>query len=192
MNESFMDVKKSVFRPLTFGNTSNSKQVSVGLVAGILIFSCIVLGSCTGGSMLSTKNSPKNGELSPVVPKEPVALYYDFDDVLVPKELSVISDSTVVVSTPGYTSGILSLKGRIEINSLFNFFNANMQKDNWNIVSQIKSPASNIMIFHKSSRWAVITLREKEFYTYVEIGVAPSLAETVPGVGQPHETLLFD
>ena len=159
--------------------------------AVVMLGVLMILGGCSEG-MLSTQSSTEEGSLASAIPKEPIALYYDFDDILIPKDLAVINESTVVVSTPGYTSGILSLKGRIEINSLFNFFNANMQKDNWNIVSQIKSPASNIMIFHKSSRWAVITLREKEFYTYVEIGVAPSLVETVSGADQSLGTPLFE
>lgn len=147
----------------------------------MLFFSMVLVSGCTTmNNMFVTKNSKKTGTATSAV-RGASALYYDFDDVLVPRDMTVLNDSTVVVSTPGYTSGILTLRGRIEINSLFNFFNNNMQKDNWNIVSQIKSPASNIMIYHKASRWAVITLREKEFYTYAEIGVAPAIAEGVPG-----------
>ncbi|SLM30346.1 putative lipoprotein [Desulfamplus magnetovallimortis] len=157
----------------------------------MVLFSLVFFSGCSS-NMAADKNSRTSATPSPAVSREPTALYYDFDDVLVPKDLAVVNESTVVVSTPGYTSGILTLKGRIEINSLFNFFNNNMQKDNWDVVSQIKSPASTIMIFHKSSRWAVITLREKEFYTYAEIGVAPAVAETVPGVQPLGESTLFE
>jgi hypothetical protein len=55
-----------------------------------------------------------------------------------------------------------------------------MIKDNWNMISNIKSPASTIMIFQKESRWAVITIREKDFNTYVEVGVAPTLGKVEP------------
>ena len=61
-------------------------------------------------------------------------------------------------------------------------------KDNWNIVSQIKSPSSTIMIFQKAARWAVITIRAKDFYTYVEVGVAPTLDKA----GIPAESELFN
>ena len=142
------------------------------LIPFCLSFLALALLGCAGSK------TPKPAE-SPVQPqpvaKETTAIYHEFEDVLIPKALSVVENSTVVVSTPGYTSGILTLKGRVEKNSLFGFFNVNMIKDNWNMVSQIKSPASMIMIFQKQSRWAVITIREKTLYTYVEIGVAPTV-----------------
>ena len=111
----------------------------------------------------------------PEVEKKPVAVYHDFEDVLVPEELTVVKDRTVVVSTPGFRSGILALKGRVEPNSLYNFFSINMEKDNWKILSRIKAPETTIMVFQKTTRCAVITIREEQIYTYVEIGIAPTL-----------------
>ncbi|MCP4719941.1 MAG: hypothetical protein GY860_10840, partial [Desulfobacteraceae bacterium] len=84
-------------------------------------------------------------------------------------------DKTVVVSTPGFRSGILALKGRVDSTSLFNFFSNNMLKDNWNVVSKIKSPGNTIMVFAKPSRCAVITIKESQINTFVEIGVAPTM-----------------
>lgn len=105
------------------------------------------------------------------------AVYYDFEDVLIPLELSIVQDRTVVVSTPGFTSGIIVLKGRVERRSLINFFNNNMQKDNWTIVSQIKSPGNSILVFEKASRCAVITIKNEQFNTWVEVGVAARMDE---------------
>lgn len=142
-----------------------------------LVLSVAVTG-CSNFNMGGNKNS--TGEQGKT--REATAVYYDFKDILIPKELKVMDGSTVVVSTPGYTSGIISLKGMIESRSLFNFFTNNMAKDNWNMISNIKSPASTIMIFQKQSRWAVITIRERDFSTYVEVGVAPTIGkvEAVP------------
>jgi len=110
--------------------------------------------------------------------KKTTAIYHDFEDVLVPMELTVMKDKTVVVSTPGFRSGILALKGRVDSTSLFNFFSNNMLKDNWNVVSKIKSQGNTIMVFAKTSRCAVITIRESQVYTFVEIGVAPTMGNT--------------
>lgn len=139
----------------------------------------VAVSGCSGVNMGANN---KSSTAIPAQTRETTALYYDFKDILVPKELKVMDDATVVVSTPGYTSGIISLKGRVDSRSLFNFFSNNMLKDNWNMMSNIKSPGSTIMIFQKVSRWAVITIREKDFNTYVEVGVAPTLGktETVP------------
>ncbi|MBC2704574.1 hypothetical protein, partial [Desulfobacula sp.] len=107
--------------------------------------------------------------------RKTTAVYYDFEDVLIPRELSIVKNRTVVILTPGFTSGLITLKGRVERQSLFNFFNNNMAKDNWTVISQIKSPGITIMVFQKSSRTSVITIRDEQIYTYVEVGVAPTV-----------------
>jgi hypothetical protein len=100
------------------------------------------------------------------------AVYYDFEDVLIPVELSVVQDKTMIVSTPGFTSGILMLKGRVERRSLINFFNSNMLKDNWAMVSRIESPNMAILVFEKPMKSAVISIQSEQIFTYVEVGVA--------------------
>lgn len=123
----------------------------------------------------SSDTSPTSDVSSDSKTHTTTAVYYDFEDVLIPMELAVVNDKTVVVSTPGFTSGIITLKGRVERRSLLNFFNSNMQKDNWRPISQIKSPGTTIMVFQKTSRTAVITIRDEQIYTYVEVGVAPTV-----------------
>ena len=85
---------------------------------------------------------------------------------------------------------MITLKGRIERRSLFNFFSNNMQKDNWNILSQIKSPGTTIMVFQKAARISVITIRSEQYNTYVEVGVAPSVEESEAGTGFSESTLV--
>lgn len=138
----------------------------------------VLLAFFISGCLGDTFSKKPEDEKSPVVqPKsrKTTAVYYDFEDVLIPMELKIVQDRTVVITTPGFTSGILTLKGRVERQSLFNFFSNNMQKDNWNVVSQIKSPGTTLMVFQKTSRTSVITIRDEQIYTYVEIGVAPTI-----------------
>jgi len=146
---------------------------SVVNIIGVIMLAFMITG-CFGSS---SSNQPENGSEPVDSPKtrETTAIYYDFEDVLIPKELKVVKDGTVVVSTPGFTSGIIILKGRVEKRSLFNFFSSNMQKDNWSVLSQIKSPGTTIMVFHKTNRTAVITIRDEQIYTYVQVGVAPTV-----------------
>jgi len=113
--------------------------------------------------------------------KGPVPLYYDFGDVLVPSELKVVKDGSFVFRTPGFSAGVLSLKGRVEINSLIDFFNSNMAKDNWKLVSSFKSRRT-IMLFHKENRWCVINITEESYNTYTEIWVSPTTTETDTGL----------
>ena len=148
----------------------------MGLAFPLLMAACFLLGGCTTTGLSQKKNS----STAVVEKKESVAVYYDFKDVLVPEELKIDEDATVIISTPGLTSGVLALRGRVEKNSLFNFFRMNMIKDNWNIVSQIKSPKITMLVFQKANRWAVVNIRENDIYTYVEIGVAPTQDQALP------------
>ncbi len=136
---------------------------------------CFTFGCTTTGI-----NQKKTPPTATVQKTDSVAVYYDFKDVLVPQELKIDEDATVIISTPGLTSGVLALRGRVEKNSLFNFFRTNMIKDNWNIVSQIKSPKITMLVFQKANRWAVVNIRENDIYTYVEIGVAPTQDQALP------------
>ena len=113
-----------------------------------------------------------SGSKTAAASKKTTAVYYDFEDVLIPVELQVLQDKSMIVSTPGFTSGILMLKGRVERRSLINFFNNNMVKDNWAMVSQIASPNMAILVFEKSIKSAVISIKSEHIYTYVEVGVA--------------------
>jgi hypothetical protein len=107
--------------------------------------------------------------------RENQPLYYDFGDILIPRELKVVKDSSFVFRTPGLSAGVLALKGNVEVNSLITFFETNMAKDNWTPVSSFKSPRS-MLLFQKENRWCVINITDESFSTYVEIWVAPTIA----------------
>jgi hypothetical protein len=149
----------------------------VSACIGIMVALLLVLTSCSG-------LTPSESALShPAKEKEqePVSSYYDFGDVLIPKELKVDKKSSFVFRTPGLTAGVVSLEGRVEINSLISFFDNNMAKDNWRLVSSFKSPRT-MMLFHKENRWCVINIFEKKFNTYVEVWVAPTVDEADVGL----------
>ena len=155
---------------------------------GIVVLLAFFISGCFGDT---SSSKPADGTSDgQAKSRKTTAVYYDFEDVLIPMELKVVEDKTMVVSTPGFTSGIITLKGRIERRSLFNFFNNNMQKDNWNILSQIKSPGTTIMVFQKAARISVITIRSEQFNTYVEVGVAPVAVGSEAGTGFSESTLV--
>ncbi len=155
-------------------------------------FFALLIALSISGCAMNLGQSKKTTEAAVSKTRQTTAVYYDFEDVLVPKELAVVDEASFIVSTPGYTSGIITLKGRIEKRSLVNFFTNNMAKDNWSMLSNIKSPGASIMIFQKASRWAVITIRDKDFNTFVEVGVAPTLEQTLEKNAGTQETDLFN
>jgi hypothetical protein len=141
--------------------------------AAIVIFwGLLLLVGCA-----SQKGASENASVEGADPDAP--LYYDFGDVLVPREMKVDKNASFVFRTPGMSAGVLSMRGRVEGHSLISFFETNMANDNWRLVSAFKSHR-NIMLFKKESRWCVINITEKSMNTYLEIWVSPTIEGATP------------
>jgi len=147
--------------------------LGVGIMAAffLLIAGCAGLESKKGSPAIQTASKKERG---------PTPTYYNFGDVLIPSELKLDKESSFVFQTPGLSAGVLSLKGRVEISSLISFFENNMAKDNWSLVSSFKSPRT-IMLFKKENRWCVIIITE-DYYAHVEVWVAPTTNEAEFGL----------
>lgn len=142
----------------------------------------LLLSSAVGCSSLS--GNPKSGgyqEPSAGGTNESTTIYYDFDDVVVPRELKVRRDATFIYESVGLKAGLMSLKGRVDTTSLIDFFEINMKKDNWRLVSLIKTP-STLMLFYKESRLCVIEIDEDNFNTYTRVWLAPVTGGTGAGL----------
>jgi hypothetical protein len=146
-------------------------RASKGILSGILLFMGIffLAGCASMGS--KSPQTPAGDALSE---QQNAPQYLDFGDVLLPKELSIQQDDSFVFKTNGQTVGLLSLKGRVDMNSLISFFENNMGKDNWRLISYFKSKRT-LMLFQKQERWCVISILDQDFYTYAKIWVTPSV-----------------
>jgi hypothetical protein len=129
----------------------------------------------------STKSPEKPKPAASTQDKTQAPLYFDFEDILVPSELKVDKKRSFVYHAPDFKAGVLALTGRVEIDSLIRFFENNMAKDNWRLVSFFKS-LRTIMFFNKSNRSCVINITEKQFSTEVEIWVAPTMGSAEEGL----------
>ena len=143
----------------------------------VMVAICFGLISITGcGTQLKRKRSGETAEAA-----GPMPVYYDFDDVLIPKELKIKNKDSFVYLTSGMTAGLLTLRGRVNPNSLITFFENNMAKDNWAKVSSFKSDRS-ILLFRKPTRSCVMLITEKSWNTHVEIWVSPATANAGSGL----------
>ena len=149
---------------------------SASLCIGIVICLIFLITGCS--TLPSERSSSESLEASRQKDKTG-PLYYDFGDVLIPRELKVDRKSSFIYTTSGFSAGVLVLKGRVEIGSLISFFEKNMAKDNWRLISSFKS-SRTIMLFQKQNRWCVINITEG-LNTRTEIWVAPTMNE--PGEG---------
>jgi hypothetical protein len=147
------------------------------VVLGLTIAMIISIAGCSSLTKKDNKATAPSEKSSSGVP----ALYYDFGDVLVPKELKVDKKSSFIYQTEGFSAGVLVLKGRIETSSLISFFETNMTKDNWHMISSFKSERT-MLLFQKAHRWCVMSITDERFSTYVEIWVAPTSKDIKTGL----------
>jgi len=135
----------------------------------------------TGCSTLKSKESTtSSGPAAATAAADNTPLYYDFGDVMLPRELKVDKSDSFVMNNGGTTSGKLVLKGGIDSNSLIKFFENKMPVDGWRQMGYFRS-AQSIMLFEKKSRWCVVLVTEGRLSTLVEIWVAPVTAAGVTG-----------
>jgi len=71
--------------------------------------------------------------------------------------------------------GFLTLRGRVNSNSLMNFFAAALPHEGWRLKAQFRYNRS-LLIFDKPDKVCVIVMKEETYYTYVEIYVSPVAA----------------
>ena len=124
----------------------------------------------------SSMNSASSGADSADQTTAPT-LYRDFNDILLPSEMKIDTKRSYIVEGSGLTTGILTIKGWVDRDSLITFFKSAMERDKWQEVASFKSPSANtssILVFQKTNRTAIISIHEEMIYTYAEIAVAPS------------------
>ncbi|KPA10934.1 lipoprotein [Candidatus Magnetomorum sp. HK-1] len=150
-----------------------------------LIIVVMILPLLTTACLSSlSKNQKKSRQKQGI--RQPTSLYYDFGDVLIPKELKIVQDPSFIYRTGGYACGLMVLKGRVELTSMINFFANNMVKDNWRLLSTFKSPRT-LLLFQKDNRWCIITITEGRYSlpSEVAIWVAPTGSQAGTGTMAP-------
>lgn len=140
-------------------------------VIPVILLSCLLISGCANFQPNKTDSVTNN--ISKKEKKGPSPIYYNFEDVLIPGELSIDKKESFIFSSSGMSAGVLALNGGVEINSLIQFFEINMTKDNWKLISSFQS-ARTLMLFQKGMRWCVICIYDNPLRTHVEVWVAPS------------------
>lgn len=148
---------------------------------GLLLFVIMNMSGCAE-SQFQKKATTEPESAVKEKTKGETPIYYDFNDVLIPAELKLEREASFIYQTAGLTAGVLVFSGRVELNSLIDFFKNNMAKDNWQIISSIKSER-NMMLFKKEKRWCVVSIKERKLFdTETEIWVAPIIGDIGSGL----------
>ena len=138
---------------------------------GVIAACILILAGCSGrpfGRGGAGAGAAQN------VDQEPVPSYLDFGDILIPREFKVNKKKTYLVKSSGMVTGVLALKGRVDVLSLVNFFKMTMPKDGWSFITSFEAPEKTIMVFQKAQRWSVVNITGNVWNTHLEIAVAPS------------------
>lgn len=112
------------------------------------------------------------GTIKPTEAQKRLPDVREFEDVLIPREMDIDKDSSAVYKREGMTAGLLRMVGRVDANSLIRYFQNNMTKEGWRLVSQFRSPHT-LMLFQKSNRMAVIAVEDADFQTFADVWVVP-------------------
>ena len=145
----------------------------------ILMLSILLLvGAGCAAWEKSRDTSEETGEKKSEV-EAPAQVYYDFVDILIPAELSLVKKSSFVYSTPSFSAGVLVFEGYVQGESLVNFFTTNMPKDGWTLKSSFRYRRV-ILSFEKEERSCLVSVAEFPLKTRVEIWVAPQVRATMP------------
>jgi len=146
--------------------------------SSIALWLLIILAATWMGCSTTVKErqegQPAGGVAGGTGSEEGMGKYYYFDDIRVPSELNYKPDKSFVYETPGLKAGILVFsKWRLDMDSLTDFFNYRMEKDNWKAVNSFKGKES-ILNFSKPDKTCTIKIAEKWYgTTIVEIRVGP-------------------
>ncbi|MGO8987627.1 MAG: hypothetical protein ACLQGU_09440 [bacterium] len=140
----------------------------------IALWLLIVLSATWVGCTTTVKERQQGQPAGEATSEEGMGKYYYFDDVRVPSELNYRQNKSFVYETPGFKAGILVFsKWRLDVDSLMDFFNYQMGKDNWKAVNSFKGKES-ILNFSKPDKTCTIKIVEKWYgTTVVEIRVGP-------------------
>lgn len=140
-------------------------RLAPAILLALLAVSCARQPAGETGAAMA---APASQQSSPEAYEE-LNYYYDFEDVLVPKELKLDAGDSFVFETPQFKTGILKFNGRVDSFSLVDYFNTNLAKDGWNKHSSYKAKKS-ILVYEKPNKSCFISVLDESFSnTKVEI-----------------------
>jgi hypothetical protein len=112
----------------------------------------LLLGGCSGKNIFSSDESLDESAVENVPYRAD-----DFSDIMVPPELSWDREGSMAIKTESYAGGVMRFTGRVEVNSLADFFVNTMQRNNWKMVGSAKY--KNVLLaFTKPNKTALVMI----------------------------------
>lgn len=93
----------------------------------------------------------------------------EFEDIPVPRGLSLLEDRTTIIESPSVKAARLLYRGRIEINSLALAMRTTLEANGWRSVSNTAAGKHGFtQVYEKANNSLQVRLWEEWFFTYVE------------------------
>ncbi|ADH85262.1 hypothetical protein [Desulfurivibrio alkaliphilus] len=105
-----------------------------------------------------------------------------FRDLLIPAELTWLREKSMVVHTDSYAGGVLHFSGRVDVNSLTDFFTTTMRRNNWQLVGSVKY--QDVMLaFTKPHKTCTIIINDRGLgrATEVQVYITDDLSKSRQG-----------
>lgn len=168
------------------GKAMDSLKCRHILICSVLV---LLLGLIPGCSSPGGRGAPppnpvsQQGQPAQAGAPPPAALsstprpyFYDFPDIPTPSELKLLPDESYIFQSGNEKAGLLTLRGRVDPNSVVNFFQMALPRESWKPKGGFRYKRS-VLIYEKPEKTCIINLYEKLYYTYVEIYVAPAAGQ---------------
>ncbi|OAG26862.1 hypothetical protein [Thermodesulfatator autotrophicus] len=127
----------------------------------------VFLASCT----MPGKEQPKT---EPPAPPKPFYTGTEFPNIVVPTDLKVDQQKSMIVRTQSYIGGVLVLKGRVKALSLEKFFKNQLKARGWELTGSIFY-RSILLTFKRPNGCCMILITEQPFTTEVQIWASETL-----------------
>lgn len=129
-----------------------------GLITTLLIF---LLAGCTGLNLGGSSQSEGTNTGQSYFPTK-------FRDFEVPNELKLDSSKTLIINTSSFNGGIVALEGRLEVDSLTEYFNQSMERNGWKLTGE--AHYKNVLLaFTKANKNCMITIYEGTLGTTTKV-----------------------
>ncbi|MDD4951285.1 MAG: hypothetical protein PHV85_01930 [Desulfovibrionaceae bacterium] len=129
----------------------------ISLHALIMVVLMTLLASCAGKGTGAAKDTPQGGDQAVQATYDAPNFYYEFDDILIPKEMARVDDESYTMDTKKFRVSLEVFEGRVVVTDVINFFTNNMPKDNWQTVAALKGEKS-VLIFEKFNKSCMVQI----------------------------------
>ncbi|HKZ05541.1 MAG TPA: hypothetical protein VJU81_08735 [Methylomirabilota bacterium] len=127
--------------------------------------------------------------LSACASSPPRAQRSEFEDIPVPKGLTVDMDKSTIIESPSVKAARIFYKGRLEPESLATAFRTTLEANGWrHLSSTMASGKGTTQVYDKSGNSLQIIIYESLYYTWVELSTTKVISGAVASPAAPMPT----